>query len=148
MAQSTANLETINTGSMKLESKIGSIPHSDERIYNFLSNFDNFRHLIPADRVQDWQSDESSCSFTINPIGRTGVKIIDKQPFKLIKLTSLEESKFNFIFWVQLKSVSENDTRIKLTLEAELNSMLEMMASKPLQEFLDKLVDQLTRYPY
>jgi hypothetical protein len=29
-----------------------------------------------------------------------------------------------------------------------MNPMLEMMAKKPLQEFLDKLVDQLARYPY
>jgi carbon monoxide dehydrogenase subunit G len=133
---------------MKLESKIGSIPQSDERIYNFLSNFDNFRHLIPVDKVKDWQSDETSCSFTIHPIGRTGVKIIEKVPFKLIRLTSLEESNFNFIFQVQLKPTDENNTHIKLTLEVEINAMLEMMARKPLQEFLDKLVDQLAKYPF
>jgi carbon monoxide dehydrogenase subunit G len=133
---------------MRLESKIGSIPHSDERIYDFLTDFNNFRDLIPKDKLQDWQADETSCSFTISPLGRTGVKIIDRQPHKLIKLTSLEESSYNFVFWVQLKAVAENDTRIKLTLDADLNSMVEMMARKPLQEFLDKLVDQLAKFSY
>ena len=133
---------------MKLESKIGKIENTDERIYNFLTDFDNFRNLIPSDKIKNWQSDETSCSFTIDPIGNTGVKIIEKEPFKLIKLTNLEESKMDFTFWVQLKMLSETDTRIKLTLEANLNPVIQTMAKKPLQEFLDKLVDQLTKYSF
>ena len=133
---------------MKLESKIGKIETTDERIYTFLTNFDNFKHLIPPDKVRNWQSDELSCRFTIDPIGETGIRIVEKEPFKLIKLTSLEESKLNFCFWVQLKMPAEHDTRIKLTLEADLNPMLQMVAKNPLQEFLDKLVDQLSKYPF
>ena len=133
---------------MKLESKIGKIESSDERIYNFLTNFENFKNLIPPDKVRNWQSDDSSCSFTIDPIGETGVRIVEKEPCNLIKLTNLEESSLNFFFWVQLKMLSENDTRIKLTLEANLNPMMQMMAKKPLQDFLDKLVDQLTKYTF
>ena len=133
---------------MKLESKIGKIENTDERIYNFLTDFNNFKHLIPADKIKNWQSDETSCSFTIDPIGNTGVKVIEKEPYKLIKLTNLEESKMDFTFWVQLKMLSETDTRIKLTLEANLNPMIQAMAKKPLQEFLDKLVDQLSKYNF
>jgi carbon monoxide dehydrogenase subunit G len=133
---------------MRLESKTGTILNSDERIYNFLSNFNNFRHLIPEDKVQNWQSDEDSCRFKVNPIGQTGVRIIEKIPHSLIKLSSLEESNFHFQFWAQLKSAAEKTTHIRLILDVEMNKMLEMMARKPLQEFLDKLVDQLARYTY
>ncbi|MBA7517628.1 hypothetical protein ES705_09682 [subsurface metagenome] len=133
---------------MKLESKIGRIESSDERIYNFLTDFNNFKNLIPEDKVSNWQSDENSCRFTVSPIGETGVKVIEKDPFKLIKLSSIDENKYNFIFWVQLKQVAENDTHIKLTLQTDINPMMQMMAKKPLQEFLDKLVDQLTRYSF
>ena len=133
---------------MKLESKIGKIETTDERIYNFLTDFNNFKNLIPADKIKNWQSDETSCSFTVDPIGNTGVKIIEKEPYKLIKLKNLEESSMNFTFWVQLKMLSDTDTRIKLTLEANLNPMIQAMAKKPLQEFLDKLVDQLTKYRF
>jgi carbon monoxide dehydrogenase subunit G len=133
---------------MKLESNIVTIPHSDEKIYTFLTDFNNFKNLIPANRIENWKSDENGCTFTVNPIGDTGVRIIEKEPFKLIKLRGVEESKFNFIFWVQLKPVAGNDTRLKLTLEADINPMLEMMAKKPLQEFLNKLADQLSQYPF
>lgn len=133
---------------MKLESKIGSIPYSNEKVYNFLTNFNNFKTLIPQDKITNWQSDEDSCRFTVNPIGDTGVRIIEREPNKLIKLKGIEESKFDFTFWMQLKSVDENDTRMKLTLEASLNPMLEMMAKKPLQEFLDKVIGQLEQFKF
>ncbi len=133
---------------MKLESKVGKIENTDERIYNFLTDFDNFKHLLPPDKIKNWQSDDSSCSFTVDPIGNTGVRIVEKEPCNLIKLTNLEESNLDFNFWVQLKMISETDTRIKLTLEANLNPMLQTMAKKPLQDFLDKLVDQLIKYNF
>jgi carbon monoxide dehydrogenase subunit G len=133
---------------MKLESKVGKINSPDERIYNFLTNFNNFKNLIPEGKVEDWISDENTCQFTMNPLGKTGVRILEKEPYKLIKLANLEESKFNFFFWVQLKPDSEFSSDIKLSMEVQLNPMLEMMAKKPLQEFLDKLVDQLARYSF
>lgn len=133
---------------MKLESKIGKVSYSDEKVYNFLTDFNNFKNLFPADKVSNWKSDENSCSFSVNPIGETGIKIVEKDPFKLVKLKSLENDKFNFTFWVQLKMLEEKDTRIKLTLEADLNPMIQMMAKKPLQEFLDKLIDQLEKYNF
>lgn len=133
---------------MKLESKIGKVSYSDEKVYIFLTDFNNFKNLIPEDKVSNWKSDENSCSFSVNPIGETGIKIIEKDPFKLVKLKSLESDKFNFTFWVQLKMLEEKDTRIKLTLQADLNPMVQMMAKKPLQEFLDKLIDQLEKYSF
>jgi carbon monoxide dehydrogenase subunit G len=133
---------------MKIESKIGTIGYSDEKIYNFLTDFNNFKNLIPEGKVKNWQSDETSCRFTIDFIGETGVKILEKEPFKLIKLANIDESKYNFFFWVQLKKIDTSSTNIKLTMEANINAMMEMMAKKPLKEFLDKVVDQLMKYKF
>jgi carbon monoxide dehydrogenase subunit G len=133
---------------MKLESKVGKVPASDEKIYSFLTNFNNFRHLIPEDKVKNWISDEESCSFTVAPIGNIGFKIIEKQPFSLIKLTNQDGNNLDFNFWVQLKQIETNDTHVKITMDVKLNPIMEMMAKKPLQEFLDKLVDQMALYQF
>ena len=45
--------------------------------------------------------------------------------------------------WIQLKEVGELDTRVKITLKAELNPMLNMVAKKPLTTFIETLVDKL-----
>ena len=133
---------------MKLESKIGKKNTKDEQIYNFLTNFDNYKHLVPQDKVKDWQSDENSCSFTVDMIGKTGFQIIEKEPFNLIKLTSLDKTQYSFSFWIQLKALSESETAIKLTIDAKLNPMMATMAKGPAKKFLDTLVDRLEKIDY
>ena len=133
---------------LKLESKIGTILHSDEKIYQYLLDFDNIKNLIPGDKIKNWQSQEDSCSFTVTGLGDAGVRILEKEPFKLIKLTGIDEGKYNFFFWIQLKQVAENDTKIRLTMHVELNQVMQMMAKNPLKTFLDTLVDQLSKIDY
>jgi carbon monoxide dehydrogenase subunit G len=132
----------------KVESKIGKIANSSDKVYNFLSDFRNFSRMIPPDKVKNWQADENSCRFTVDMIGEIGLKVIEKQPNSLIKITGAEGSKFNFNFWIQLKESSPSDSRIKLTIKADLNPMMTMMAKKPLQNFVDTLVDQLEKIPF
>jgi carbon monoxide dehydrogenase subunit G len=127
----------------KIESKIGTIKASEERVYNFISNFNNFKQFIPADKVQDFQSTEDSCKFSVPNMGQVGLRIIEKEPYKTIKITGDGMANQQFMFWVQLIQIEEFDTRIKLTIKAELNPMLKMMVAKPLQSFLDKLVDAM-----
>ena len=128
---------------MRLESRIGNINYDDEDIYTFLTDFNNIKNLVPADKVQNWEADEDSCRFTVQPLGEAGVKILEKEPFKLIKLTGIDKVKYTFYLWIQIKQLAQSDSRIKLTMEVDLNPMMQMMVKKPLQEFLDKVVDQL-----
>ena len=71
----------------KIESKIGNIVNSDRKIYTFLSDFNNFEQLIPADKIKDWKSDGESCSFTIDGIGSAGLRIIEKEEYRVISRT-------------------------------------------------------------
>ena len=133
---------------IKIESKIGKVKSSDETAYNFLSRFDNFQMFIPEDKIQNWEASEDSCHFTIEGIGETGMKIIEKEPFKLIKIAGEDSSKIDFNFWIQLKQVAENDTRIKLTIQAHINPMFQVVVKKPLQNFLDTLVEHLEKLDF
>ena len=127
----------------KFESRVGKVNANEDVIYNFISNFNNFKQFIPADKVQDFQSTEDSCQFSVPNMGKVGLKIIEKIPYNTIKITGDGMANQKFVFWVQLKQAAEKDTRVKLTIKADLNPMLKMMASKPIQNFLDKLIDAL-----
>ncbi|UCH15322.1 MAG: polyketide cyclase [Bacteroidales bacterium] len=133
---------------IKIESKIGEIKSSDETVYNFLSRFDNFQKFIPEDKIQNWEASEDRCHFTIEGIGETGMKIIEKEPFKLVKITGEDSSKIDFNFWIQLKQVAENDTRIKLTIKANINPLFQGVVKKPLQNFVDTLVEHLEKLDF
>lgn len=132
----------------KIESRIGKIEAKEEKIFQFLSDFNNFGDLIPQDKVKNWQASESNCRFTIDGIGDVGLKIIEKEPFNLIKFSGDGLANVDFNLWIQLKQMEENDTRIKITMKAALNPMLSMVAKKPLQEFVNILVDRLERHNF
>lgn len=129
------------------ESRIGTIHSSDEKIYAFLVNFNNFKNFIPSDKIDKFESSEDHCRFSVPGIGEIGLKIIDKEPFKTIKVTGDGMANQKFTLWIQLKQISENDTKIKLTMKVDINPMIKMMIAKPIQEFLNKLVDAIEKIP-
>lgn len=132
----------------KFESRTGKVNSTEEYVYQYLSNFDNFKDVIPQDEVKDFRSDEDSCSFTIDTIGQVGLRIVEKEPCKLIKISSDENTKYEFYFWIQIKQAAEKDTRVKLTIKANLNPMVKIIASRPLQMLLDKLIDRIETFDF
>ncbi len=138
----------MNNKMTKFESDIKQALHSEEKIFAFISNFNNFENLIPKDKISNWQSTEDSCRFKVDGIGEAGLKIIEKEPFKTVKYSTDGKVPFNFYLWVQLKPVATNDTRIKLTLKADLNPMMKMMVRKHVKKFLNMLGDAIAQYHY
>ncbi len=134
---------------MKIESRIGRSRFPEEKIYNFLGNFNNFRQFLPEEKVKNWESTEESCSFEVQPLGRTGLQIVEKEPYKLIKIsTDPAYSKYNLSMWIQIKTSEPGDTRIKLTAEPHINPMLAGMIQGQVKLFLDKIVDRIETFDF
>ena len=130
------------------ESDIKTISSSEEMVFGILSDLNNLSRLkdIPAanDKIKDLQFDTDHCSFGVAGMGRVGFKIIEREPFKTIKLES-EQSPVHVNVWIQLKQVDENDTRMKLTLSADLPAMIKMMVDKKLKEGINAIADVLAK---
>ena len=47
--------------------------------------------------------------------------------------------------WIQLKQVAENDTKLKLTMKAEIPAMIKMMVDKKLKEGINTIADALAK---
>lgn len=131
-------------------SEIKQIPQNDERIYAMLSDLSNLERIkdrIPQDKIKDFEFDSDSCSFSVSPVGKITFQIVDREPCKTIKFQTTN-SPVPLFLWIQLKQVQEMDTRMRLTVRAELNSFLKPMVSKPLQDALDKISKVLASLPY
>jgi hypothetical protein len=125
----------------KFESKIVTLNRNEEDIYNFISKFNNFTPFIPADKVEGWSATEDTCRLKVQGI-ETGLKIIEREPFKTIKITG-DGAPLEFYLWLQLKQVADNDTKMKLTINAELNFMMKSLLKNKLSEGLDVMADQI-----
>jgi hypothetical protein len=131
-------------------SGVKAIPFNDDRIFDMLSDFSNLdkvKDRIPEKKFRDFIFDSDSCSFVAEPVGKITFQIVDREPSKTIKLTTIN-SPVPLHMWIQIKQVAENDTRLKLTLRADLNPFIKSIASKPLQDALDKITDMLATIPY
>jgi carbon monoxide dehydrogenase subunit G len=125
----------------RLESDKVTISKSGKEIYNFLSDFKNFGHLMP-EQIADWQSTSDECSFTIKGMASLGMKMVEKTPNSFIKIVRNGKAPFDFILNVNIEDKGA-DCTVQLAFDADLSPMLKMMASKPLTNFLNLLATRL-----
>ncbi len=131
-------------------SETKSIPYSDDCIFAMLSDLSNLekvRDRIPEDKIKDFTFDTDTCSLTVDPVGKITFQIVEREPNKTIKFTTTN-SPVPLFLWIQLKQVDENDTRMRLTVRADLSPLIKPMVAKPLQDGVNKIADLLAKLPY
>lgn len=135
----------------KYESKITSSPCSAAQIYRVLSNLKNIervREFIPQDKVQEMEVTEDSIRIKVDGLGqKITIAIVDRIENDTVKFGA-EGIPMQANFWIQLKQVSPVDTRIKLTVKADIPMMFKFMLEKKLQQGLDQAADMLAQFPY
>ena len=134
----------------KFESEVKTIYRDPETIFNKLSDLSNLEQIkdqIPQDKLKEFDFDSESFRFSVDPVGKIGLRIVEREPNKTIKFKS-EKAPIDFFVWIQLKEAGENDTKMKITLQAELNIFIKGMVSKPLQEAVNKLADMISTFPF
>ena len=127
----------------RIESNVTPVQKSAGEVFAFLSDFNNFQSLMP-EQVVDWESTPDECSFKIQGMATLGMKIIEKTPNNLIKITSNGKVPFNFFLTCQITEDGSN-SKVQLAFDAELNAMMKMMAVKPLTNFLNLLAGKLSQ---
>ena len=132
------------TKSMRIESRIGRIGATPERVYTLISDFSriNSTMLPQNDKIKDVEATPDSCTFTIDKAGRFGMRIVERNPYKLLKIESAE-SPLQFKLWIQLKEYNGNESAVKVTLDADVNALMSVMVKKPLTEFVETLVSKM-----
>lgn len=121
------------------QSKTVAIKRQAEDIFKVLSDFNSFTPMA-KDKVENWQADTDSCTFTVKGFN-AGLKIVEREEFKTIKIGGNETIPMDFFLWIQLKQVAPYDTRMRITIKAELNMMMKMMLGKKLEEGVNTLAD-------
>jgi len=144
----------------KYVSEVKVINNNQEVVFNYLSNFENLSKYvnegllskmteqIPQIKISNFESDTDSCRFQIAGMGLAEIRIIDREPHKTIKISSSGGMPVGIVFWIQLLPVSDYETKLRLTLDADMSMMIKMMVSKKLEEGINRLADVLAALPY
>jgi carbon monoxide dehydrogenase subunit G len=128
----------------RIESNQAVISKSPNAVFTFLSDFNNFRQIMP-EQVTDWTSDSDSCSFTIKGMATLGMAIESRIPDSEIRIKKNGKAPFDFFLICKIGSTPDpNQSTLQLLFDADLNPMLKMMAEKPLTNFLNMLVNKFS----
>lgn len=125
----------------KYESKQVQIRRPAAMIYTVLSDFSNFTPIV-QDKVDDWQATSDSCSFKVKGF-TVGLQIVERIENQVVKIQGQDGSPFDFTFWLQMKELAQDDTRVRLVLHIKLNMMMKMMIGGKIQEALDQIADRM-----
>lgn len=156
---------------MKTESNVKTVMASQHVVYARMSDLNNVGKVrerfddpdfqqqlsqqVPDDqkieeireRLDSMQFDADSVSMDVPPIGNVAIRIIEREPEKCIKFESIN-SPIHFYMWVQLLPLTDTTSRMRLTVDADVNPFMRMMVEKPLREGVEKLADMLASLPY
>jgi len=110
-------------------------------VYQFLADLNNHQQLM-SDNVQDWVSTTDDASFSVQNMLKLKLKVGARDENKEIKIIPSEKPPFDLELTWSL-SVINNQTEVTYTINADLNIMMKMMASGPLQKLTDHEVEKL-----
>ncbi len=132
---------------MKINGKKATVNTTQKKVYDFLSDFNNFEHLMP-EQIVNWQSDVEHCSFTIKGMADLSLKFSKKEPPKLLELVPNGKSPINFTLLVQMQpdDFNEQKTIAWIDVDADLNPMMAMIAKKPLENLANSMTEHLNKF--
>jgi carbon monoxide dehydrogenase subunit G len=134
----------------KFESNVKQIPYPVEDVYrniSDLSNLERVRDRIPQDKLQDFQFDSDSVQVSVSPVGTIKLRICEREENKCVKFET-EQSPMPFNLWIQVLPVSATESKMKVTVKADIPFMLKGMVSGPLQDGVEKIADALSQIPF
>ncbi len=110
---------------------------------------DKYKEQVPQDQVKikDIRLTPDSCHINVEPVGDIGLKIIEAEPFKTVKFAA-DGSPVDFNFWIQLVEKEPGDTKIRLTLRADLPFIIRTMAGSKIEQGIEMIAEALTKIEY
>lgn len=153
----------------KFESAVKQLSHPQQTVYDWLSDLRHIEALrgrlddpalleqlgerVPGTDAQSLRQQLESMTFSEDtvtmdsPLGKVTLRIVEREAPKCVKLEA-EGSPLPLTLWVQVQPVAEAESKMRVTLGAEVNVFMKAMVSKPLQQAVDGIADMLASLPY
>ncbi len=128
---------------MVIESTPAVAKVSIQEVFSFLRDVSNLYHLLPLDKIKDWEASSEHCSFKVQGGIIIPMEFLsENQPNQLV-LKSGVKSPFPFTLTVNLNQV-EDQTEGQLIFDAKVSKMIQLVAEKPLRNLFNTMATKLT----
>ncbi|MGJ1238438.1 SRPBCC family protein [Sphingobacterium siyangense] len=111
-------------------------------VYAFLADLNNHEQLM-QENIYNWSSTTDEARFTIQNMAKLALKVEERSENQFIKLVPSEKAPFEVALRWELQVVADTVTKATFIIDADLNMMMKMIASGPLQKLVDFQVNKL-----
>lgn len=111
-------------------------------VYTFLKDLSNHEQLMP-DNIQDWKATPDEASFTIKNMASLHLEVSNRVANREVSAVPKGKAPIDITLKWTLEPQVDDQTKATFTIQAELNMMLKMIASGPLQKLVDHQVQRL-----
>ncbi|MBV8390237.1 MAG: SRPBCC family protein [Mucilaginibacter sp.] len=119
-----------------------TINKSVSDVYQFLADLNNHQQLMP-ENILDWVSTADEARFSIQNMGKLALKIDNRVENAEINIIPAEKPPFDLkLNWKIIDAGT--GTEVAYTIAADLNMMMKMLASGPLQKLADHETKRLS----
>jgi hypothetical protein len=128
------------------ESRIGSLTSSADKVFLFVTDIRNFERFIPGRTLTNWRADKDSCSFQASMLGTVSIRLTQKDMYHRVVFSGDALKKNDFELTLNITDNQHNPAKIKVSLNADLNPMMKMIAAKPISQFLEMLITEMEKF--
>ncbi len=114
-----------------------------EKLRTHLENLNHFESLLTSDRIVDWKSTEETCSFTVKGMTDIGMKREGSGLDSGIKLIAHGANPFDFTMDINIRSIDDQKSEVQVVFDGQMNFMIQTMASTPLKNLFNMMVNNL-----
>jgi len=110
-------------------------------VYRFLADLNNHQQLMP-ENIYNWSSTADEARFTIQNMAKLALKVNNRVENQEIQIIPAEEAPFALALKWTLTD-NGGSTTATYQIEADLNMMMKMLVSGPLQKLADSETSRL-----
>lgn len=125
----------------KFESQKTIVETSAQEVFQFLYDVNNHQKLMPS-AVTDWWSNEDEAKLKIQGLGSLHLKRTETISPSFIKIVPEGKAPVDLHLEWNIEN-TDNSSSVSVTIFADLNMMMKMVASKPLQNLADYMSAQV-----
>lgn len=118
------------------------MPKSNTEVYDFLTDLQNFRQLMPAGIEKFEVLDTDTFLFALKGMPEIALKRKEQTPHSQLVLGAAS-NKLPFTLTANIIPLSATESEVGLSFEGEFNAMMGMMIKTPITNFINTLSENM-----
>jgi carbon monoxide dehydrogenase subunit G len=132
--------------STSYESRTGRLSCTPAEVFAFITDIRNFGRFVNEGTISGWKAEKDSCSFSVSMLGTVNVRLIEKEFCTRVLFQGDALSKNDFRIDVRISGEVEEPAEVNLSLNADMNPVMKMMAEKPIRQFMEMLMQEIENF--